>query len=86
MEKLFTHLKGLLDHQERCTYDLRANCQVHTGIVAAYRSGSAAHFTDLGQAILHALVHDGIVGAWRDRTGRIFYDSLRSFTTVEQAL
>jgi hypothetical protein len=87
MEKLFAHLKGLIDRKDRFTYDLRGNCHVYSGVVAAYQSGGEGdHFTDLAQAIGHALRHDGIVGAWRDGRGQVFYDSCRVFTDTEQAV
>jgi hypothetical protein len=87
MNKLIDRLSDLARRKERFTYDLRGNCQVYSGIVSSYRAApDSLHFTDLPMVILHALEHDGVVGAWKDpRDGRIYYDSCRLFTDVGNA-
>ena len=81
-------LQQLAARRKRFTYDLRGDCLVYTGIVAAYKATQDSdHFTDLPLVIAHAMEHDGIVGAWRDPTdGRTYYDSCRVFTDLSQAL
>lgn len=87
MEKVIDRLRALSQRRERFTFDLRGNCLVYSGVVAAYRAAQeSGHFTDRPKVILHALQHDGIIGAWHDPNGRVFYDSCRVFTDVEQAV
>lgn len=72
----------LLQRKERFAYDLRGNCQVHEGLVAAYRSSeSAEHFSSLPEALAHAAANEGIIRAWKDPvTGSVLFDSCRLFT------
>jgi hypothetical protein len=78
----------LVQRHERLTYDLRGECRVLSGSIAAYRSAADGDpLTDLTKAIAQALERDGILGAWRDpATGRVQYDSCRVFTDQDQAL
>jgi hypothetical protein len=78
----------LIDRHDRFTYDLRGECRVLSGCVAAYRMDEGASFaTDLGKAVSHAFTRDGILGAWRDpATGAVRYSSCRVFTDQDQAL
>jgi len=78
----------LIDRHDRFTYDLRGECRVLSGCVAAYRSVEKdSSEVDLVKAIAQALERDGILGAWRDpATGEVKYDSCRVFTDQDQAL
>lgn len=87
MEVLTAKLLDLLKHRSRFTYDLRAHCQVYSGVVAAYRATQdSTHFTDLPSVMSHALAHDGIIGGWKNSQGEVQYDSCRLFTGVDDAL
>src|SRR5690348_737225 len=87
MDKLIDRLRNLSQRRERFTFDLRGNCLVYSGVVAAYRAREENdHFTDLPKVILHALQHDGILSAWRDPKGQVVYDSCRIFTDVDHAV
>jgi len=88
MDRTLTRLVELADRRSRFTYDLRGDCIVYSGVVAAYRATrDSPHFTDLAEAVAHAFAHDGLVGAWRDpATGRMSYDSCRLFMDMESAL
>ena len=88
MEKLIDRLRSITARQDRFAFDLRGNCLVDRGIVAAYRATEgSAHFPDLPPAIIHALAHDGIVGAWRDPDdGKLHFDSCRVFTDDGNAM
>jgi hypothetical protein len=78
----------LVERHDRFTYDLRGECRVLSGCVAAYRrEGDIRFATELSAAIEHALQHDGILGAWRDpSTGEVEYCNCRIFTDQDQAL
>ncbi|MGV3636473.1 MAG: hypothetical protein ACO1NQ_02375 [Flavobacteriales bacterium] len=88
MEPTLTRLMELAQRRSRFTYDLRGDCIVYTGVVAAYRAtDETPHFLELPKAIAHAFEHDGLVGAWRDpETGRTSYDSCRLFMDLDSAL
>jgi hypothetical protein len=88
MKTLMRTILELVERHERFTYDLRGECRVLSGCVAAYRSEeNGSTVMDLTKAIAHALERDGILGAWRDpETGEVKYDSCRVFTDQEQAL
>jgi fructokinase len=88
MEHFIIRLTELLQRKERFTYDLRGDCQVYNGVVAAYRATQDSdHFIDLPMVIAHALAHDGIVGGWKNPAdGRTYYDSCRLFTDVQEAV
>lgn len=88
MTPILTRLHELVQRRSRFTYDLRGNCIVYTGVVAAYRAtDEAPHFLELELAVAHAFAHDGLVGAWRDpETGRTSFDSCRLFMDMDSAL
>lgn len=88
MDPTLTRLSDLAQRRSRFTYDLRGDCIVYTGVVAAYHAtDDAPHFLELAQAMAHAFEHDGLVGAWRDpATGRTNYDSCRLFMDIDSAL
>lgn len=88
MKKVIERLAELAQRRDRFTYDLRGECLVDRGIVSAYRATQdSQHFTDVPAVILHALSHDGIVGAWKDPAdGTVYYDSCRLFTDLNHAL
>ena len=88
MKKLIERLAELVERRDRFTYDLRGECMVDRGIVCAYQwTQDSQHFTDAPAVILHALGHDGIVGAWKNpEDGKVYYDSCRLFTDLDNAL
>lgn len=88
MEQLIERLSTLATRKDRFTFDLRGECQVYSGVVAAYRATQdSGQSMDLPVVITHALDHDGIIGAWKDPDdGRMYFDSCRVFTDVEHAL
>ena len=88
MNKLIDRLNLLSLRYKRFVFDLRGNCLVYTGVVAAYEEeGHIAGFVDLAAVIGHALEHDGIVGAWKDRNGgNVHFASCRLFTDQDSAV
>ncbi len=88
MNKIIDRLNVLAGRHERFIFDLRGNCLVYTGVIAAYDGAlSNALQGDPSAAILHALDHDGIVGAWKEGgSSRSRFASCRLFTDQASAL
>lgn len=88
MDLVTDRLLSLIARKDRFIYDLRGNCQVYDGVVAAYRATTeSGHFTELPLAVAHAMENDGIIGMWKQPgTGSVVFDSCRVFTDVENAL
>jgi hypothetical protein len=84
---LIRRLVELIAHRDRFTFDLRGECVVHSGVVAAYAATQRSERPlDLPGVIMHAHAHEGIIGAWRTPEGTVQYDSCRLFTSVDQAV
>jgi|GEM_PF-2418872 len=79
-------LQQLLDRNQHFTFDLRAECRVYSGVVAAYRPPFSSGFTDLMNALSHAYAHDSILMVSVRLDGNLRYDSCRLFTDEASAL
>ncbi len=88
MNKLIDRLNVLARRHERFIFDLRGNCLVYTGVIAAYQGDpEIALEGDPSMAIVHALDHDGIVCAWKEGgSGPSRFASCRLFTDQTSAL
>lgn len=86
MGTLLEQLKELCARKEEFIFDLRARCQVHEGVVSAYRAtGQTAH-ANLAEAMAQALAQDGILRVRRDALAReMRYESCRLFTDLGNA-
>jgi hypothetical protein len=85
--ELLHRLRDLSERRTAFVYDLRGECQVYGGVVAAYRAtDDGPSFATLGEAVHHALGHDGIVAMKRDEVGITAFHSCRLFTDEGQAL
>jgi len=87
MKELLDRLYLLSKRHERFIFDLRGNCLVYTGVVAAYKNDlpSAAQ-GDLACAVAHAWEHDSIVVACKDGNGgAVHFASCRLFTDQASA-
>ena len=85
---LIDRIRSIAERKSRFSYDIRSRAFVDMGIVAAYRSTqNSDDLADLPEVVQHALLHEGIIGAWRDpESGKIYYDSCRLFTDPQNAL
>lgn len=74
-------------NREGFTIDLTTMQQVTSGIIAAYNATQDSFDTEgLATCIEHAEQHDNKVGGWFNTdNGRFYFDSVRTFTDLNEA-
>lgn len=75
-------------NKEGFTIEIETLKAVTTGIVVAYRETQNS-FDDEGlkKCVNHALSNDKKVGGWfNEENGRFYYDSVRTFKSLEEAI
>lgn len=89
MDKLFEAIKAIAESDpEGFTVDLTTLKRVTSGISVAYLETQDS-FDDEGlrRVLNHAMTHDKKVGGWlNDENEKFYYDSIKIFTNLDEAL
>jgi fructokinase len=85
--KYFTIKKVASENPQGFTFDIRCMRMVRSGKVAAYKATQDSIGNEgLTRVLVHAMLHDGIVGGWLNAQGEMQYDSCRLFTDLDECL
>jgi hypothetical protein len=76
------------DYPEGFTLDINTCKMVTTGIIVAYEeTQNCFGMEGLKKCVEHAKQHDKKIGGWLDsQSGNFYYDSVRTFENLDEAL